>query len=142
VTAHPARRPLGMWLAFIASVVVVAAIAAGILVGGSPAEHRAARLDARRVSDLQRLVRAIHHHHSVHGSVPADLSKLMSAGTSLGTADPETGVAYEYERRGVSLYRVCAIFLTDSSRAPTWAGLDWDHGVGRQCFDRSAKTPE
>ena len=59
MNAPTQRDRLGAWMLGLAAVVVVAAILAAFVVGGTPSERRAMRLDDRRVSDLARLSREI-----------------------------------------------------------------------------------
>ena len=63
----------GRVMAIVASIVVVAAVVAGIASIGLPGEQRQARLDQRRIEDLQRIVEAVELHHREHGQLPADL---------------------------------------------------------------------
>lgn len=130
----------GRWLAIAASVVVVATVAAAIIAMGPPSAQRESRLDARRVQDLQRIVQAVDAYHANHRSLPADIATLAAQpGWGLATVDPRDGTSYTYTVTGERGYRVCARFTTDTARvadAP-WAADSWNHGVGRQCFQRT-----
>lgn len=131
----------GRWLAIAASVVVVATLVAAVVVMGPPSQQREARLDARRVQDLQRIVQAVDAYHANHKALPADMATLATQpGWGLATADPHGGTPYAYEVSGERTYRVCASFTTDTAKgsdAP-WAPDRWNHGIGRQCFQQTA----
>ena len=59
-------------------------------------------------------------------------------------ADPVSGAPYEYAATGPRTYELCARFSTDTALQPPgdYASRDphWAHGIGRQCFDRTAAT--
>lgn len=135
---------LGRRLAIGASVVVLATVVAAVLVTGSPSAQREARLDARRVRDLAQVVDAIGHHVKDAGSLPANLATLADRpGMRLAIVDPVSGKPYEFEPTGPRSYRLCASFSTDTAVTPPpnpyWPkGVEWAHGIGRQCFDRTA----
>lgn len=137
-----AARGPGYWVAVVAGAVVVAAVAAAFLVMGSPAAQREARLDARRVQDLQRLAGGIEAHARLHEALPPALSTLAAQpGSRWPLRDPANGVPYGYTVTGKRSYRLCAVFATDTARAagdaPPWGGDEWSHAVGRRCFNRS-----
>jgi len=134
----------GRWLAVAAGVVVVATVVAAIVVMGSPSVQRAAKLDNRRVRDLDRIVDVIGHYVEREHSLPPDLATLArEPGRRLAIADPVDGSPYAYEITGARTFRLCAVFTTDTARAPEgserWRGEEWNHGTGRQCFDRKVK---
>ena len=99
---HHGRDRAGRWLAIAASVAVVAAVIAAIWVMGTPSAQREAKLDSRRIDDLNHIV------------------KLR--------------------------YRLCAVFATNTAKTPVaggpWNPDDWNHGVGRHCFERKAKPAD
>lgn len=131
----------GRWLAIVASGVVVATVVAAIFVMGSPSQQRDAKLDGRRVHDLNRIVQVVDHYVETHDALPPDLATLAEQpGQRLAIADPVTGARYGYEVTGQRSYRLCAVFVTDTAQTPTtgrsWTLDDWDHAVERQCFAR------
>lgn len=134
----------GRWIAIAASLVVVATLVAAVVVIGPPSQQREARLDSRRVQDLQRIVQAVDSHYANHAALPADMAALAAQpGWGLATTDPQDGTPYIYEVTGERSYRVCAGFTTDtakSSDAP-WAPGNWNHGIGRQCFRQAVASP-
>jgi hypothetical protein len=135
-----ARGTPGHWLAIAASVVVVATVVAAVVAMGPPSQQREARLDARRVQDLQRIVQAVDGYYANHKALPADMATLATQpGWGLATADPQSGTPYSYEVSGERTYRVCASFTTDTAKPADgpWAPDSWNHGIGRQCFQQS-----
>ncbi|HEX5755381.1 MAG TPA: hypothetical protein VFY12_03405 [Arenimonas sp.] len=143
MTAPERNASLGRWLAVAASIVVLVTVATSILVTGTPSERRAAKLDERRVQDLIRLARAIDHHAINHDGPPASLAAVVEKpGSRLAVSDPETATAYEYTPTNEKAYRLCAVFVTDTARIPSRFDSEWDHGIGRQCFDRRVPKPD
>jgi hypothetical protein len=138
-TGSGARR-----LAIAAGVVVVATIVAAIVVMGSPSTQRAAKLDDRRVRDLDRIVDVIGHYADRKHSLPPDVATLAEEpGRRLAIADPVDGSPYGYEITGARTFRLCAVFATDTARShrgsERWRGEEWHHATGRHCFDRKVK---
>jgi hypothetical protein len=134
----------GRWLAVAAGAVVVATVVAAIVVMGSPSAQRAAKLDSRRVRDLDRIVDVIGHYVERERSLPPDLATLArEPGRRLAIVDPVDGSPYAYEITGARTFRLCAVFATDTAKShegsERWRGDEWHHGTGRQCFDRKVK---
>ena len=76
-------------LAIVLVIVVGAAVTAGIVIIGSPAEERTRRLDTRRVEDLQRISGAVEVYHQRHQRVPLSLEELSKEpGLSAVARDP------------------------------------------------------
>lgn len=137
----------GHWLAIAACVVAVATVAAAIMVMGSPSAQREAKLDSRRVHDLNRIVQLVELHVERYDALPPDLAALADQpGRRLSIADPQSGAPYAYEVTGERTFRLCAVFATDAARTPVGAGPwdadEWSHGAGRQCFERTAGKKE
>ena len=131
----------GLYLAIVASLVVVATLFAAIRVMGTPGQQRLARLDARRIDDLQGLVRAVRHHARTLGAMPASV-QAAAAGSDMPVNDRVTGVPYGYAIKGKSVFQVCAVFDTSTSevlpadRSPfPVSRVEWHHPAGRHCFD-------
>lgn len=135
------RGAMGRWLVIVASVVVVATLVAAIIAMGSPSAQRAARLDASRVQDLEQIVQAVDYYVEANGSLPPDLATLANQpGQRLSITDPVDAAPYVYEVTAERAYRLCAVFNTDTAKprdaATPWLGNNWNHGAGRQCFER------
>ena len=140
-----AENKLGRRLAIAASVVVLATVVASVWVTGSPSAQREARLDERRVGDLDNIKDAIRSYTQEHDALPADLAELkIQPGIRLSIADPVTAAPYEYVATGARTYQLCARFTTDTAQQMPndYQSRDahWAHGIGRQCFDRTAGT--
>lgn len=145
MSAPQATGKLGRRLAIVASLVVLATVVASVWVTGSPYAHREARLDVRRVKDLDAIVDAIRSHAQEHDALPASLGVLGGKpGIRLDIVDPASGAPYEYTATGARTYRLCARFSTDTALMPPddypYNGAHWAHGAGRQCFERTAAT--
>ena len=145
MSAPRAEDKLGRRLAIVASVVVLATVVASLWVTGSPSAQREARIDERRVSDLALIRDAIRSYTQEHGALPADLAELkIQPGIRLPIADPVTGAPYEYVATGARTYQLCARFTTDTAlQMPDdyqSRDVQWAHGIGRQCFERTAAT--
>ncbi|WP_407353818.1 hypothetical protein [Luteimonas sp. R10] len=129
----------GRWLLVAAGLVVVATVAAAVAVMGTPAARREAKLDDRRVRDLQRIGVAVDDYREQHDALPPDLATLAGRpGQRLAIADPVSGTPYAYEITGERSYRLCAVFTTDTAEVLAdvrWSS-EWNHGAGRQCFER------
>jgi hypothetical protein len=126
----------------LAAVVVVAAIAAGLMTVGSPASQRMRRLDERRVEDLIEVTRKANAYWSQHGTLPAAIEPLLTVpGTTTDGRDPSTGHPYGYAPQGGRRYELCAEFAQPSS-APREPERDrfWLHPAGRHCFRLEART--
>lgn len=131
----------GRALVAAAAVVIVATVAAALTVGGSPAQQRDARMDARRVQDLQRIELAVQAYARLHDELPPALDGLGQATDhNLSLAEPDTGTGYGYGIDGAGRYRLCAVFITDSRGEPharaDHAGEGWQHPAGPHCFQR------
>lgn len=137
-------------IALISAVIVVAAIASGFLIIGSPFAQRQIRLDQQRVYDLQIVQGELVNYWTSKGRLPARLSDLEdSIRGFVPPIDPESGQSYEYLKTGDSGFQLCATFKAASLGAPEQErstpkpiiGFDpnqnWQHAAGRVCFDRA-----
>jgi hypothetical protein len=123
-----------------ASLVVLAAVAAGFWMIGSPGDARLRRLDSQRVEALVELTRAVDVFTRTHGDVPERSSQLgeQEGISSSTTIDPETGDPYGYRKTGARAYELCARFARVSD---TDTSVRWRHGSGRWCFARISPDP-
>ncbi len=112
---------------------VVAAIAAGLVITGSPAEQRLRRLDEQRVNELVQLAGMAQRRFDSEQRLPAAADELVDGRfmTRLPT-DPTTGQPYEYRVTGPRQYEVCATF--DRPSRAELAGDFWAHEAGHRCF--------
>jgi hypothetical protein len=119
------------------AVVVAGAVIAGLWLVGSPDQERLRRLDARRVDDLQGLVRAVDLYYRNNDSLPGELETLVDGRTlSRLPLDPVTEAPYEYRQISADEYELCADFSLRSQEAV--AGDFWFHDAGRRCYSLDA----
>jgi hypothetical protein len=121
-------------LAGVVSLVVVAAIATGVVILGSPSEERARRLDRLRVSELEGLKTAVEFYHRANGRLPASLSELASEPGVRVSADPTTSEPYRYRTVSADEFELCATFER-ASEPQRGSGVNiWQHPAGAHCF--------
>lgn len=125
----------GRILLILASLVVAAAVVAGLFVLGSPQDERRRRLDQTRIADLMALRSAVEAHYHREGALPDSLEELARRSPlPVRMTDPAGGRLYAYEPIDSTRFRLCAEFdfATPDEMQP---GVpDWAHGAGRQCF--------
>lgn len=116
-----------------ATLVVVVAVVAGLMLAGSPAQERDRRLDALRIAALQQLASVISVYHEESGALPARLADLVD-GRNLQAlpTDPVSGQPYDYEPEADASYALCATF--DEASQEGDVAEFWMHGAGRSCF--------
>lgn len=122
----------------VATVLVVGAVVAAIVVLGGPGEGRARSLDEARVNHLGGLKSQIDTFFAREHRLPASLDELSKrAGFPVASRDPLTSAPYEYRATGPTTYEVCATF----QRASDPSAGAWSHRAGRQCFPLAARQP-
>ena len=139
----------GGWVRVLVAVVValvIAAVAGGLALVGSPGQARLEKLDRNRLSDLRRIAYRINVHWTRHDSLPQDLGSLEKEGhPTLDISDPETEAPYSYRVVNEELFELCATFSTecrdDHRTCADWRG-DQDsrigvHEAGEGCFELS-----
>lgn len=130
-------------------ILTIISIGCGFLLIGSPAQVRAQRYDAQRVSDLQSLQSQILNYWQQKHELPYSLSVLNDDFSGYREPlDPETGTEYGYTAQGIDTtlgtvgFTLCATFTTTGgqSSATTPArtiGDNWSHYPGSNCFGRN-----
>lgn len=135
-------RVQGVFTAAVVAV-VVAAVAGGLFLLGSPAQERIRRIDGQRVSDLSAMAGAVDLYWTRHTRLPASLEELAAEpGAYVRRGDPVTQRPYEYRAREGNAYELCAAFDREStaSQPGGYYYRDfWAHGAGRQCFKLEAQ---
>ena len=124
----------GRTLIIVVTAVVAAAIAAGLVVHGSPALARERRFDERRMEDLDEIVLAIDSRFAATSALPqtlGDLDRALSDAARL--RDPVTQNPYEYLVRSTDQYELCAVFSQASTNRYR------PHGAGRWCSPHRAR---
>jgi hypothetical protein len=138
--------------ALAASVVVVAAVAWGFILAGSPATRRLERFDDQRLRDLQTIAREIQStvvdpavaNPKDKGSLKAPLPKTLeeaaksARGEKINLRDPETGESYGYTVKNDSTYELCATFARSRDED---SGIFWNHPAGVHCFTINVLDP-
>lgn len=130
-----------LFFAGLSGIAVLAAVAAGVAVIGTPGQIRSQRLDAQRVADLRAIAAAVDGYRQRYGALPPGLEAVRRAealrgyGDGPALADAVSGQAYEYRVTGTSSYELCARFDAEAreGRTPGIPGF-WRHGAGRRCF--------
>lgn len=140
---------LGRTLMVVATVVVVATLAAALLVMESPSKQRERRIDQRRTGELTAIADAIDAWVLARKALPASLAELArQPGLSLPIVDPVDAAPYGYAVVSARAYRLCANFATstaDPRRGAAgryWTASEWRHPAGPHCFERTAGDAE
>jgi hypothetical protein len=133
--------------AAVATLAVLAALVHGLVIAGTPDATRLARLDERRLHDLQAIAREIHDRvrdsdrpGTLRRELPQSLAETAAEarGERLTITDPLTGEPYGYTLRSASTYELCATFALPRSAA---VQVFWNHPAGRHCFTIDALDP-
>lgn len=149
--------------AWVAVAVVIASIAWGFAIMGSPMAARERRFDDRRVNDLQSIQWQIINFWQQKARLPDTLAELEDpiSGWRAPT-DPESERAYDYIKSGETAFELCGVFsrftIGEEERlkgrgdfsgirgiptAPIYDGYggkraeSWEHNTGRHCFPRT-----
>jgi hypothetical protein len=114
------------------AVVVIAVIAGGLWLMGSPTEQRLLKLDKRRVDDLQSIANRIDVYWNRHQALPENLDVLESQpGFDSIPLDPERNEPYSYRALEQRSYELCASFNRESRYIPA---SQWAHDAGLYCY--------
>jgi len=117
--AHPKKGVVRSFV-YAVSVIVLAAIIAGIFVVGSPKEERTRRLDETRVNDLRSLQDSILVYWTETGMLPETFEAIDDRGIFISsTKDPETEATYEYAVTDENTFQLCAQFKSVQTGAET-----------------------
>jgi hypothetical protein len=135
-----------------ATAVILATIAGGIYLTGSPAAERLRRFDARRIDDLTTISGEVLNISLgpawrnpqvtpvLRQPLPRTLEDVVSGAQQRRPriTDPATSARYEYEVLSDSRFRLCATF--DQPRDEP-LDVRWNHPAGRYCFEFDALNP-
>lgn len=145
----------------ISTFIVVAAVALGLYVGGSPSMARRMRLDEQRSNDLQQIMSAIEQYYNGNQRLmlPKNLDDLRREPNVYisSVVDPKTKQAYTYRLTGAETYVLCAYFETETptnsavykrpmpvytsvSISPASSANPALHHPGENCFEMKVQT--
>lgn len=122
----------------VATAAVIAAIAAGFWVLGTPGRQREIAADRQRLQHVAEIAQRLHERYTGTNSNLALPTTLPAEDLRY---DPLTNQLYEYERLSDRTFELCATFDTDSSthrlsnQNPTPEAQRWQHPEGRHCFE-------
>ncbi|MDO8598805.1 MAG: DUF5671 domain-containing protein [bacterium] len=124
---------------------VVAAVAAGFVVTGSPWTARVQRIDAERLQHLSSIQSQVVQHWQRTSALPANLDVLRDdIGGFTAPVDPQTNAPYEYRITSERSFELCSTFATAGDGSRRYRGYpymsseeQWLHGIGRTCFTRT-----
>ncbi len=141
------------WYAYGSLAVILLSFGFGFFVMGSPYTQKEKRFDAERVSHLQTIQYQIIPYWQAKQKLPKTLEDIKDPLSGfMVPVDPKNKTQYEYVVSGKLSFQLCAVF---SKETPTGAGWNqvpspdhsypyqnggdenWQHGVGRKCFDRT-----
>lgn len=139
-----------MYMAWTTSIVLLGVIIAGFFIMGTPSQQRARRFDEQRVTDLQTLQYQIIEYWVQKDALPQNLDVLKNDITGfVSPMDPQTNTSYEYKSVSELSFELCATFNTSQDGAsknramesavwyPNMESENWNHSVGRDCFERT-----
>jgi hypothetical protein len=128
------------------SVVVIATIAWGFYLVGSPEYRRLQRVDERRLDELKTIANEIrsivkpNHEKELREPVPATLEEAAKRARHIKIAlrDPESGEPYRYVVKSETTFEICAKFAL-----PRNSDLEvfWNHPAGQHCFTVDLLNP-
>ncbi len=131
------------------SVITLGFVVWGIILVGSPSLQKARNLDDGRINDLSSIQAQVLSYWQVKNVLPKSLSDLNDPLANYSVPkDPRTGLDFEYKTLSKNSFEICATFETESvvENSPvarplyypqTSVNENWQHGIGRTCFDRT-----
>lgn len=129
------------WWALSVGILILASIALGFVILGSPRNQRLMRMDNQKIIDLQNMQSQVIIYWQQNGSLPEQWQPKYLQYNS--------AEMYEYKKNGDMSFEVCADFNRKSkknisedmgfySNVRLMGGNDdWSHGSGRHCFERT-----
>lgn len=154
MNSHSTHSAMSMLLPTTIAVVTVAAVVAGLVLVGSPAQERRRWADGVRIQDLSSLKHEVDRLYRLHKRLPGSLDEVTGEGTELQRADPITKRPYFYRVIGGTEYELGATFVTDTSndtestsyRSEHFWYADtslpfWKHKKGTQVFRLKVELP-
>lgn len=137
-------------LAYGVSIFILISIVAGFFTAGSPTKARLYSYDERKINNLQSIQYEIINNWQRKGVLPGSLSDLKNDISGFNApVDPQTKKEYEYRVKDTTVFELCAEFnlpsnfgvigrsLTENVAMKGSYSENWDHEIGRQCFERT-----
>lgn len=129
---------------FVVILSIVGAVVYAFFLMGSPIKQRALQFDRTRISDLQQLSSAINTYWESKGTLPESFGDIQDQQFIYirSVTDPKTGEEYEYSILTQDTFELCAVFELDSkeqdvrTKKVPFSEEQWQHEVGRVCFER------
>lgn len=129
-------------------VLVIATIASGFMIFGTPQQARMYRYDDQKVTDLYNIQQQIIEYWQRESKLPDQLNVLNddTAGYTVPT-DPQSKILYEYKIIDKNTIQICANFNNPTQEGQSQPMMytpygdsssdSWYHGMGRTCFTRT-----
>lgn len=158
---HASKAHIMMWAV---GVLIIATIASGFVIVGTPWQARLYRYDDQKVNYLQSIQWQIVNYWQSKEKLPATLTDLQDPISGfIVEVDPQSGAPYEYRTTGATSFELCAVFNAQARQygvgktlymdsisarpvnAPTYPSVptkehkpdSWYHEAGRTCFPRT-----
>ncbi len=142
-----ANKKLNQIFAWVTAILVIASVALGFFIIGTPTKQRAYRFDEQRIQNLQTIQNEVLNYWQQKQTLPNQLSALEDSisGFKVPT-DPDTKAIYEYKVTGDLAFELCADFKTISNAQNDRINNDmymvdfqqnWDHKAEKTCFSRT-----
>lgn len=139
-----------IWLG-VSTAVIVASIAWGFSVLGSPKTQQLLKYDQQKINDLQNIKNQVEGFYFNKGTLPKDIEEILSESYyNPQKVDPQTEKPYEYATTSGTTYNLCAEFnkasddkkVANSKRHIIYpmdydgynGNISWVHPAGQYCF--------
>ena len=147
-----AESKKAMYVGIGALVLIIATVASGILIMGTPSQVRLYRFDQQKVDDLTSIQWQVVNYWQQHTALPATLGALNDPISNYqAPVDAQTNAPYTYTVINAHSFKLCATFnaetqaLSASDLSMPVAGVygkdlmndSWWHGAGEVCFNRT-----
>jgi competence protein ComGC len=134
-------------VAWLVSLFVLAGIALGFLIIGTPSMQRDREMDQRKVSDLNIIQSQVTNYFNQNDRLPVSLDEVKDISLYVECKDPGVCETYEYRVVDEDTFELCAFFDSDSGKlgvidvpADPYRYLgNWEHPAGRACFERDVE---
>lgn len=128
----------------VSAIIIVTSIIWGFSVLGSPRTQRLIKYDNQKVNDLENINSQINSFYYSKNRLPQSLDEVVSLNYGVITSDLQSNKPYEYNKKDVLSYELCAIFnkATKDSTEPnihfrSTGSTLWTHPAGHYCFTQT-----